>query len=104
MLILLPWLICVKNFNITTVISIQGLVSIIEKHMYSNLPIHAIYGNTLRNFIRKDNVNGLKKRFKDRGKREIEALKNTNHVIGRTTWDKACSNLINPEAKYHFLQ
>ena len=70
--------------------------------MYSNLPIHAIYGNTLRNIIRKDNVNGLKKRFKDRGKREIEALKNTNHVIGRTTWDKACSNLINPEAKYHF--
>lgn len=91
-----------KNLNIRTVISIQGLVSIIEKHMYSNLPIHAIYGNTLRNIIRKDTVNGLKKRFKFSGKREVEALKNTNHVIGRTTWDKACSNLINPEAKYHF--
>ena len=44
-----------NKLNIKTVISIQGLVSIIEKHMYSNLPIHAIYGSTFRNIIRKDN-------------------------------------------------
>ena len=91
-----------NKLNIRIVISVQGLVSIIEKHMYSNLPIHAIYGKTLRNIIRMDNVSGLKKLFKKRGKNEIEALKNTNHIIGRTTWDKACSSQINPEAKYHF--
>ena len=91
-----------NRLNIKTVISIQGLVSIIEKHMYSNLPIHAIYGSTLRNFIRQDNVNGLKRLYKNRGKNEIEALKKTNHIIGRTTWDKACSNQINQDAKYHF--
>ena len=88
--------------NIKTVISIQGLVSIIQKHMYSDLPFYAIYGNTFRNLIRKDSVNGLKKLFKYRGNYEIEALKKTNHIIGRTTWDKACSNQISPEAKYHF--
>ncbi len=91
-----------KKLKIKTVISIQGLVSIIEKHMYSNLPIHAIYGNTLRNIIWKDNVRGLKKLFRNRGKNEIESLQKTNHIIGRTTWDKACSKQINPDAKYHF--
>src|SRR5690554_6775649 len=91
-----------KKLKIKTVISIQGLVSIIEKHMYSNLPIHAIYGKTFRNIIRKDNVRGLKRLFKNRRKNEIEALKKTNHIIGRTTWDKACSSQINPKAKYHF--
>lgn len=91
-----------NKINIKTVISVQGLVSIIEKHMYSNLPIYAIYGNTFRNIIRKDNVRGLKKLFRNGGKNEIEAIKRTNHIIGRTTWDKACSNQINPQANYHF--
>lgn len=91
-----------NKINIKTVISVQGLVSIIEKHMYSNLPIYAIYGNTFRNIIRKDNIRGLKKLFRNRGKNEIEAIKRTNHIIGRTTWDKACSNQINPQANYHF--
>ena len=91
-----------NKINIKTVISVQGLVSIIEKHMYSNLPIYAIYGNTFRNIIRKDNVRGLKKLFRNRGKNEIESLQKTNHIIGRTTWDKACSNQINPQANYHF--
>lgn len=91
-----------NKINIKTVISVQGLVSIIEKHMYSNLPIYAIYGNTFRNIIRKDNVSGLKRLFKNRGKNEIGALIKTDHIIGRTTWDKACSRQINPKAKYHF--
>lgn len=91
-----------NKLNIKTVISVQGLVSIIEKHMYSNLPIYAIYGNTFRTIIRKDNVRGLKRLFRNRGKNEIESLQKTNHIIGRTTWDKACSKQINPDAKYHF--
>lgn len=91
-----------KKENIKTVISIQGLVSVIEKHMFSNLPFKVIYGFTLRNLIRRDSVYGLKRAFCERGKNEIEALKNTNHIIGRTTWDKACTAQINPNAKYHF--
>lgn len=88
--------------SMINVVSIQGLVSIIEKHMYSSLPVHAIYGKTLRNFIRHDNVSGLKRIFKNRGKYEIEALQKINHIIGRTTWDKACLKQINPETTYHF--
>lgn len=89
-----------NELNIKTVISIQGLVSIIEKHMYSGLPLFAIYGRTLRNLIRKDNVSGLKKIFVNRGKNEIIALERTKNIIGRTTWDKACSLQVNSNINY----
>lgn len=91
-----------ENANIKTVITIQGLISVIEKHMFANLPFRVIYGFTLRNLLRKDSVIGLKNTFYKRGKNEIEAIKKTNHIIGRTTWDKACISQINPNAKYYF--
>ncbi|NLL06784.1 MAG: glycosyltransferase [Clostridiaceae bacterium] len=91
-----------KSLGIETVISIQGLVSIYARHIYANLPFSAIYGFTLRNLLRRDSVYLHKKIFELRGKNEIESLKKTNHIIGRTTWDKACSIQINPKAKYHF--
>lgn len=93
--------VCRKE-KIETIISIQGLVSVIEKHMYANLPFKVVYGFTFRNLLRKDNVVGLKKLFAKRGKNEIEALKKTKHIIGRTTWDKACTSQINPIANYYF--
>lgn len=93
--------ICKKN-GIETIISIQGLVSIYAQHIYANLPFRTVYGFTLRNLLRKDSVYLHKKTFELRGKNEIESLQKTNHIIGRTTWDKACSSQINPEAKYHF--
>lgn len=93
--------VCQKE-NIETIISIQGLVSIIEKHMLSNLPWKVVYGVTIRNLFRKDNVVGLKSLFYKRGRNEVEAIEKTNHVIGRTTWDKACCSQINSKAQYHF--
>jgi glycosyltransferase involved in cell wall biosynthesis len=70
--------------------------------MYSSLPFKAIYGTTLRNFLKKDNISNLRKLFIRRGENEIEAIKKTNHIIGRTTWDKACTFQTNPNARYHF--
>ncbi|MBK5442696.1 glycosyltransferase family 4 protein [Peribacillus sp. TH24] len=93
--------VCEKE-KVNAVISIQGLVSYIEKHMYANLPYRVVYGTTLRNLLRKDNVAGLQKLFYKRGKNEIQAIKNVNHIIGRTTWDKACTSQINQDAEYHF--
>ncbi|MEH7125610.1 glycosyltransferase family 4 protein [Bacillus sp. JJ1773] len=92
---------CIEE-RVRSVISIQGLVSIIEKHMVANLPWKVIYGFTLRNLLRKDNVKGLQKSFYNRGKNEIKAINKIKHIIGRTTWDKACTSQINPEAKYYF--
>jgi len=84
------------------VISIQGLVSFIEKHVFANLPFRVVYGFTIRNLLRKDNVVGLKRLYKKRGRAEIEAIQKVDHIIGRTTWDRACTSQINPKAEYHF--
>lgn len=91
-----------RKLGVKTVISIQGLVSIYAQHIYANLPLSAVYGFTLRNVLRRDSVYLHKKTFELRGKMEIESLEKTENIIGRTTWDKACSNQINPNAKYHF--
>lgn len=91
-----------KRLGIETVVSIQGLVSIYAQHIYASLPYYAVYGFTFRNLLRKDSVYWNKRNFEQRGKNETKALENTNHIIGRTTWDKACSSQINPWAKYHF--
>lgn len=89
-----------KKMNIKTVVSIQGLVSIISKHMNASLPFSAIYGKTFRNLLLRDNVDGLKKIFLDRGIDEVKTIKNVNNVIGRTSWDRVCTTQINPDLNY----
>lgn len=91
-----------SSIGIKTVISIQGLVSIYSKHMYANLPFHVVYGFTLRNLLRRDSVYFYKKDFELRGINETKALCQTKNIIGRTTWDRACTYQINPYANYHF--
>ncbi len=88
--------------DIKMVISIQGLVSVYAKHYLSGLPTNILRKTTLRDFLRRDNLWQQQKKFKQRGRLEVEAIKKTKHVIGRTTWDKACVSWINSEAEYHF--
>ena len=91
-----------KKKNITAIISIQGLISIYAKHYLSNIPSLIQNKYTLRDLLKKDNLIQQQKKMVRRGKLEIEALENVCNVIGRTTWDKACSTIINPDVNYHF--
>ena len=84
------------------VINIQGLISICAKHYYSGIPNRIINDYTLRDLIKRDNINNQQNKFQQRGKFEIEALKKAKHVIGRTDWDKVCTSQINPTLNYHF--
>ncbi len=84
-----------------TVINIQGLTSVIAKHYYADLPSSVINGFTFRDFIKQDNIAQQRKKFEKRGIDEIKALRKCRHVIGRTTWDKACTTKINPKINYH---
>jgi len=93
--------VCIEQ-GIETVISIQGLVSIIAKHYMADLPFNVQRRFTFRDFAKQDNIQQQQKKFIHKGKSEIEAIKRTKHVIGRTTWDKACVSQINPNAIYHF--
>jgi len=91
-----------NKLEINLVISIQGLVSVCAKHYMANLPLYVQNRFTIRDFIKQDNINQQRNKFVNRGAQEIEALQKVKHVIGRTTWDRACTYQINPDAKYHF--
>lgn len=84
------------------VIHIQGLASVYAKHFYAGLPEKVVKRYTLFDFILQNNIKQQKMRFGKRGFFEVEALKNTQHVIGRTDWDKACITQINRSITYHF--
>ena len=83
------------------VISIQGMVSVIAGHYYADLPIWVRYYRTLRDIIRKTSIAKQRQSFKKRGEYEIEAIQKVSHIIGRTEWDKACSQRINSRAIYY---
>lgn len=91
-----------NDLGIETIISIQGLVSVIGKHYKSSLPFGVQKRFTFRDFVKQDNIQQQQKKFIEKGSLEIEAIKRTRHIIGRTTWDKACVSQINPNAIYHF--
>lgn len=89
--------------NAKSVISIQGLTSAYYYYYYYGLGKFQIIKNlTLRDFIRGTIFEG-KRNFKKRGENvEKPMLRKVNHIIGRTSWDKAHAWAINPKAKYHF--
>jgi len=84
------------------VISIQGLTSIYAKHYMACLPEKVQNRFTIRDFVKQDNLKQQQNKFMKRGAFEIEALRKVKHIIGRTTWDRACTFQINSDAEYHF--
>ena len=85
------------------IISIQGLVSLYGKrHYIEGVPDKIVRRYTLRDFLKRSNIQKGREQFIQRGRYEIEALKRTKHIIGRTDWDRAASQMFNPEARYHF--
>ncbi len=84
------------------VISIQGLCSIYARHFVEGVPSGTVHGMTLRDLLRQDNLSQQRKKFVRRGELEIQALEKVSHVIGRTCWDRACTQQLAPNACYHF--
>lgn len=84
------------------VISIQGLTSAYYPYYYFGMTKKDIYMNmTFRDMIRGSILKG-QNQFKQRAAYEIEMIKTTRHIIGRTSWDKSRVWAINPNAEYHF--
>ena len=82
-------------------ISIQGLCSVCANHYEEGLSPALVNAFTPRDLIRWDNIALQRKKFVKRGIHEVAALKKVRHVIGRTDWDKACVEQINPAIHYH---
>ena len=90
-----------NELSIRIVVSIQGLVSICAKHYMANLPYQIQKRYTIRDFLKWDNLINQQKKFTLKGQHEIEIIKSSNNIIGRTTWDKACVYQINNVSKYY---
>ena len=84
------------------VVSIQGIISACAEAYYAGLPNNVIFGFTLHDFLKTDNVYFQKKKFEKRGKYEIQFLKIAKNVIGRTDWDYYYVKQINPDINYCF--
>lgn len=84
------------------VISIQGLCSVYAKHYTANLPHEVCKGKKFVEIIKKRSIYKERDEFIRRGTYEVEAIKKVNNVIGRTSWDKACTTQINPNINYYF--
>lgn len=83
------------------VVSIQGLTSVIARYYTAGLTNRDILRNiTIRDLFGRS-IWHEKKKFEQQGKNEIETLRQCKHIIGRTSFDKAYSEIINPEAKYY---
>lgn len=83
------------------VISIQGLTSAYYYYYYGIIKSEIFRNITFRDIIR-GTVLREQRKFKERAKYEIEMIKMTHHIIGRTSWDKSRCWAINPLVKYHF--
>lgn len=82
-------------------VSIQGLVSAYYYYYYG-LSIKEIRQSvTLLSLIRGGILKGYQN-FKKRGEVEMEIIRKVHHIIGRTSWDKARTWAINPDAQYHY--
>lgn len=99
-----PGLACMRACpNSKLVISIQGMMGICAQYYYADITAWQIFKNlTFRDLIRFDTLFQGKTKYEKRGEFELEYLRRTNHVIGRTSWDHAHTSAINPTVNYHF--
>lgn len=88
--------------DVRAVASVQGLVSICSRYYLAGLTNWDIFSSlTLRDIVRGTLWAG-KRSFEKRGVLEREIVNRLQHIIGRTSWDKAHALAINPHIQYHF--
>lgn len=83
-------------------VSIQGLTSAISSCFFAGLTRTVIYNSWTPGTLCFGGIMKSYRELKNRKIGEIEILKRVNHVIGRTSWDRAHTRAVNPEAEYHY--
>lgn len=96
----------VKSFHRPerTLIGIQGLCRVYAKGYMANLPEKIQRSKTFRDIVKKDTLVRQQQKYEERGQWEMAAIQGTNHVIGRTHWDRYWTQTWNPSAQYHIMQ
>ena len=92
------------NLGVKTIVSMQGVVSAIGQYYLEGLSNWDIIRNTsLMELFYTGTLFKRKKQYLKRGREvEYQYLLKADYVIGRTSFDKAWINYLNPQAKYIF--
>lgn len=89
--------------NLTYLVSIQGLVSVYHRYYLAGMSVYDVLRSvTLRDIIRWNTLFHAKHDFYKRGIAEREYILRAKAVIGRTEWDYAHVQAINPSVEYFF--
>jgi glycosyltransferase involved in cell wall biosynthesis len=89
--------------NQHVVLSIQGLVSVYDRYYYGGINEKELLQNiTLRDCLKLDTLFNQRHKIQQRGILEKLMIQSVQHIIGRTSWDKAHTWAINPQANYYF--
>ncbi len=83
-------------------ITFQGVCAAIAGDYLSSLPDKVVSSRTFRDLIRKDSIKDQHEKFRKRAVNELEALKLSGHIGGRTAFDKKWAGRLAPEASYHY--
>lgn len=85
------------------IVSIQGLVSVYHRYFLAGMSTWDVLRNiTIRDIVRWNTLFHARHDFYKRGLVEKEYIRRANAVIGRTDWDRAHAQAINPKLNYHF--
>jgi len=85
------------------IVSIQGMVSVYANYYLGGISEKEMKRNiTIRDIVRRDSILVQQKKMRKRGNYEQELIKNVNHIVGRTSWDKSNVWAINSNSMFHF--
>lgn len=92
-----------KKLQIPAVVSLQGILNGQYAYQCGQLPIDDMMLSKSVTHIFSAWIMHLRKTmwYKPRMKAEKEIIENADYILGRTTWDRAHSYAINPDAKYY---
>lgn len=86
-----------------TLIGIQGLCGEIAKTYRAGLPENVFKQASFRDVVRRDSMRQQQYKFYQRAGNERQALLLTDHITGRTEFDRAETAKINPRANYYSM-
>lgn len=84
-----------------TLVGIQGLCNEIAKVYMAGLPEAVCRSRTFRDIVRQDSLMQQQEKFVRRGEHEIELLRLSGHITGRTRFDREGSLKWHQDARYH---
>ena len=93
----------IPYIKIPVVISIQGNLTVCNHKFFSGLQKSDLYKNcSFKDILQIKHFLFSKNSYEKKSERERKILGYTNHVIGRTDWDRRITRILAPNASYYF--